>query len=104
MTADKPPPSLEDLDKRLRKARRAQDKPESPPLGPVGQLLRLATEMAAALFVGGVLGWFLDQWLGTRPWLLLLLLILCGVAGTMNAYRTAKRFGNAGEGKDDGGG
>ena len=59
--------------------------------------MRLATEMAAALAVGAVIGWFLDSWLGTRPWLLLLFLVLGMAAGTMNAYRTATRLSQAAE-------
>ena len=105
--ADKPPPSLEDLDERLRKARGEQDQRESKPSRsrPIGQALRLATEMASALFVGAALGWFLDKWLGTRPLLLLLFLVLGMAAGMLNAYRTATRMQGAGEGDDqkDGG-
>lgn len=105
--ADKPPPSLEDLDERLRKARGEQDQRESKPSRsrPIGQALRLATEMASALFVGAALGWFLDKWLGTRPLLLLLFLVLGMAAGMLTAYRTATRMQGAGEGDDqkDGG-
>ena len=101
--ADKPPPSLEDLDERLRKARGEQDEREPKPSRsrPIGQALRLATEMASALFVGAVLGWFLDKWLGTRPWLLLLFLVLGMAAGMLNAYRTAMRMQDAGDGDDE---
>ncbi len=101
--ADKPPPSLEDLDERLRKARGEQDQREPKPSRsrPIGQALRLATEMASALFVGAVLGWFLDKWLGTRPWLLLLFLVLGMAAGMLNAYRTATRMQDAGESDDE---
>ena len=61
--------------------------------------------MASALFVGAALGWFLDKWLGTRPLLLLLFLVLGMAAGMLNAYRTATRMQGAGEGDDqkDGG-
>jgi ATP synthase protein I len=38
------------------------------------------------------LGWFLDGWLETRPWLLLLFLLLGAAAGTLNAYRAAMRL------------
>ena len=57
--------------------------------------------MASALFVGAVLGWFLDKWLGTRPWLLLLFLVLGMAAGMLNAYRTAMRMQDAGESDDE---
>ncbi len=53
MTADEPPPSLEDLDRRLREARGTQEREEaaSSRTSSIGQALRLATEMASALFV-----------------------------------------------------
>jgi len=102
VSEDKSPPSLEDLDERLRKARSAQENTDSPSRsGSIGQALRLATEMAAALIVGAALGWFLDKWLGTRPWLLLLFLVLGMAAGTMNAYRTAMRLHNATDREDE---
>ena len=54
---------------------------------------RMATELVAALLVGGGIGWFLDRWLDTRPWLLLVFLTLGMAAGTLNAFREAKRMG-----------
>ncbi|MDP6954235.1 MAG: AtpZ/AtpI family protein [Alphaproteobacteria bacterium] len=106
MTADKPPPSLEDLDRRLREARSKQDSAKTGPsrATSIGQALRLATEMASAVFVGAVMGWGLDELLGTRPWLLLLFLALGMAAGTLNAYRTAMRLSAATEEKDTDGG
>lgn len=107
MTGDKPPPSLEELDERLARARglRNQDEARASRTGTIGQALRLATEMASALAVGGVLGWFLDKWLGTRPWMLLLFLVFGLAAGTLNAYRTATRVRDAAEsdGENSGG-
>ena len=102
VTADKPPPSLEDLDERLRKARSAQEHAKPPTRsGPIGQALRLSTEMAAALVVGAVIGWNLDSWLGTKPWLLLLFLVLGLAAGLLNAYRAAKRLQDAVDNEDE---
>ncbi len=103
MTADEPPPSLEDLDRRLREARSTQERGEaaSSRTRSIGQALRLATEMASALFVGVVMGWGLDKLLGTRPWLMLLFLVLGMAAGTLNAYRTAKRLSAAADKEDE---
>ena len=63
----------------------------------MAQALRVALEMASALFVGGAIGWFLDRWLGTRPWLLLVFLLLGVAAGILNAYRAATRNKRRGE-------
>ena len=37
-----------------------------------GQALRISTELIVAVGVGGGLGFFLDNLLGTKPWLLIL--------------------------------
>lgn len=94
----KPPPKdLGEFSDRLRRAQGIEKKPEGPQGGVysrgLGMAFRLATEMVAALFVGGAIGWFLDRWLGTRPWLLLVFLTLGMAAGTLNAYRAARRWG-----------
>ncbi len=43
--------------------------------------------LAACIFVGTGLGVLLDRWLGTRPWLTLLLLVLGIAAGFYNVFR-----------------
>jgi ATP synthase protein I len=53
--------------------------------------MRAASELVAGVLVGGFIGWQLDAWLGTRPWLLILFFGL-GVAGAFwNLIRTALR-------------
>ena len=47
----------------------------------LGQALHLAIEMAAALAVGGGLGWALDSWLGTKPWLFVVFIFVGIAAG-----------------------
>jgi ATP synthase protein I len=44
------------------------------------------------VLVGAGIGWWLDKWLGTKPWLFILLLILGFVVGTMNAMRYGKNI------------
>jgi len=48
----------------------------------------MATDIIAAVIVGGAFGWFLDQWLGTRPYLLLIFIVLGLIAGIRNLIRT----------------
>ncbi len=54
--------------------------------------LRISMEMVAALFVGGAIGWFLDRFLGTGPWLLLVFLVLGFAAGMLGAVRESQRI------------
>lgn len=48
---------------------------------------RHAFEIAATTLVGAGLGWMLDRWLGTRPWMFLLLLLLGVAAGFWNLLK-----------------
>ena len=52
--------------------------------------LRLSSELLAGVIVGTGLGLLLDNWLGTSPWGLLVLLILGFAAGVFNVIRTAE--------------
>ena len=54
---------------------------------------RVATEMVAGVSVGGFAGWALDQWLGTTPLLMIVLLFLGAAAGMMNIWRMASGHG-----------
>lgn len=57
------------------------------PPGPWGIGFRAGVEVFSALVVGIGLGWFLDRWLGTWPWLFLLFFVIGSAAGVMNVYR-----------------
>ena len=90
------PADLQELGKNLRRAKGKLD-PETPGPGRVNSremsmAFRVMTELAVAIFVGGLLGWYLDKWLGTTPWLLMVFLILGMASGTLTAFRTAKQL------------
>ncbi len=50
---------------------------------------RVLSEFVAAIIVGALVGWRLDLWFGTGPFLLILLLGLGVAAGFWNVYRIA---------------
>lgn len=52
---------------------------------------RFASELVAGVAVGGLIGWGLDRWLGTAPWLLVLFVVLGFVAAMMNIIRMAQK-------------
>jgi ATP synthase protein I len=58
----------------------------------LGQALRLGIELVAGVAVGGFIGWALDRFLGTAPFLMVVFLGLGAAAGIMNVVRTAKRM------------
>ncbi len=51
--------------------------------------LQLSTEFVAAIFVGGLLGYLLDRFIGTTPWGMIVFLLLGFVAGVLNVLRSA---------------
>ncbi len=95
-------PENDGFEERLRRARTRQgmdprpDTTGKPPQGPYGVGFRAGVEVVSALVVGVGLGWLLDRWLGTWPWLFLVFFILGGVAGVMNVYRLFSTGGRAG--------
>lgn len=53
----------------------------------LGVGLRVGVELVSALAVAVAIGWYLDEWLGTRPFLLMLFVMLGGGAGVANVWR-----------------
>jgi ATP synthase protein I len=49
--------------------------------------LRAASEFVAAIIVGGLIGWGLDAWLGTKPAFLIAFFFLGVAAGVVNVIR-----------------
>lgn len=47
--------------------------------------------MVAATFIGLAMGYYLDQWLGTRPWFTLTFLLIGIVSGFRNVYLLTTR-------------
>lgn len=53
-----------------------------------GQAIKLSSEFIAGVFVGAVLGYFLDQYFGTSPWGMIIFLLLGFAAGVLNVMRS----------------
>ena len=59
----------------------------------LGQAVRIATDLLAALIVGGGLGWACDTYhFDSTPWGMAGGLMLGVVTGIRNAYRSAQRW------------
>ena len=65
---------------------------EAPPAGEMGMAWRVSIEMVVALVLSTGLGWAFDQWVGTTPWAMLVMLFLGAGAGIRNAVRTLNRM------------
>ena len=70
---------------------------ESPPKRRVrvrfGFAWRVGLELVSALVVGVAIGYLLDRWLGTKPWLLILFFVLGSAAGLLNVFRLTSGLG-----------
>lgn len=53
------------------------------------QAMKLSSEFIAGIVVGGGIGWFCDEWLGTSPFGLIVFLLLGFAAGVLNVLRAA---------------
>lgn len=89
------PEDIKKLDERIKEltakeAKARKDKPESSFAYASKTGFRVGTELLSGVVVGAALGYFLDQFFGSRPWLLIIFLFLGGGAGFLNVYRFVK--------------
>jgi ATP synthase protein I len=52
----------------------------------LGFLSGVGISMVAAILIGMAMGYYLDKWLGTSPWFLLIFLLFGIIAGFRNIY------------------
>ena len=95
MTDKNSPPSLDSLAERLKRARGGEkgslnkDLEPGLPNSAIGVAFRVGVELVAGVVVGAAIGYGLDQWLGTTPWMLIVFFFLGAAGGMMNVYRAA---------------
>ncbi len=100
MAEDDRKPSPDELDRRLKGVRQAYQEGtgrKSRPAANVGgggeKLgvgMRIAVELVAGVVAGAFIGLMADQWLGTKPWLLIVGFVLGCCAAFLNVYRVAQ--------------
>jgi ATP synthase protein I len=96
MATEPPPPNLDDLERRLKKARPepvetgadAADRPRA-----MGLAFRVSVELVSALAVSVGVGWLIDRWLGTGPWAMVVMFFFGAAAGILNVYRAVEGLG-----------
>lgn len=71
----------------------------------LGFLSSVGISMVASTFIGLAMGYYLDKWLGTSPWLTLIFLLLGIISGFRNIFiltsRELKRQQREQENDDD---
>ena len=87
---------LEDLKTRLKiaKSKLQKDKTQNADKKGVflGNAFKLGTELIAAVIVGTIIGFILDNWFGTKPLLIIIFFFFGAAAGIINVIKTAKKM------------
>jgi len=58
----------------------------------MGSAFKLGTELVSAVLVGTIIGFILDTWFDTKPWLIILFFFLGSAAGILNVIKAAKKM------------
>ena len=58
----------------------------------MGSAFKLGTELVAAVTVGTIIGFILDSWFDTKPWLIIIFFFLGAAAGMLNVIRAANKM------------
>ena len=58
----------------------------------LGNAFKLGTELVAAVAVGSIIGFILDNWFGTKPWFIITFFFMGVIAGILNVIRVANNM------------
>jgi len=58
----------------------------------MGSAFKLGTELISAVAVGTIIGFILDSWFDTKPWLIIFFFFLGSAAGILNVIKVAKKM------------
>ncbi|MEK9741462.1 MAG: AtpZ/AtpI family protein [Pelagibacteraceae bacterium] len=81
---------IEDLNKKLKKLIPQKIESNQNNQSSMGIAMRLSSELVAAVFVASLIGYYLDKWLETGPFLLIFFFFLGAITGILNVVRTSK--------------
>ena len=65
---------------------------KSEPKSGIGLAFKMSTELVSAVVVGTIIGFILDSWFDTKPWLIIIFFFLGAAAGMLNVIRAAKQM------------
>ena len=58
----------------------------------MGSAFKIGTDLVAAVGVGTIIGFILDSWFDTKPWLIIIFFFIGSAAGMLNVIRAAKKL------------
>jgi ATP synthase protein I len=86
--------SLEERLGRLQQAEAKRSRKRQPDASyQAGQLV--LSQLVGCPLGGGIVGWVLDRWLGTKPWLMLVMIFVGFAVGIWNVIRISNRSTSA---------
>ena len=57
-----------------------------------GKAFQLSTELVSAVLVATIIGFILDSWFDTKPWLIIIFFFIGVIAGIVNVIKSAKNM------------
>jgi len=57
-----------------------------------GKAMKISTEFVAAVGVGTTIGFILDNWFDTKPWLIIIFFFIGVIAAILNVIKSAKNM------------
>ena len=88
--------NLKEISARLKIAKKniknTQKNKRSSNAASLGKALKISTELVAAVFVGSIIGFLLDDWFDTKPLLTICFFFIGVAAGILNVFRSAKKM------------
>lgn len=92
--ADDRTPEKDALGARIAAAKAASLRPSTADAQAEGRGWAVGIEFVGAVLVSALIGWLIDNYagLGTKPWAMIVLLMLGFAAGTRRALQTSKQF------------
>ena len=83
----------DDLKIRLKIAKKKITSEKEPPApSNLGQAFKMSTELVSTVLVGTIIGFILDTWFDTKPWLIIIFFFVGVVAGITNVIKSAKKI------------
>lgn len=72
------------------------DKKEGGAVKGLATIASMGIMMVVSTFIGLAIGYYLDRYFGTEPWLTILFLVFGIAAGFKNIHKIAKQYANGG--------
>ena len=63
----------------------------------MGNAFKLGTELVAAVVVGTIIGFILDNWFDTKPILIIVFFLFGATAGILSVFKAAKKMQKDGD-------